>query len=294
MSFASADPSRLIESSVPAGWTSLHLDHQEGIGESDIFETHLKTDLTLVVAMSGHHEIGVFSRGRWKSALYQPGNAGMTPPGEVTRMRWRTLPGQPPFRTLHFYLPGSLLSALADEYSQAGRHARADDLSALSFRDNAIAAQAVALLAACRAGEPDIYAAGAARWIVTHLLSQHAQWRHLHSDPRLASVITDRRLARVIEYMTAHLESAMTLDELAREAGISVHHFGRRFRESTGLGPAAYLTTLRMAHARLLLRTTDLPIAEIGFRCGYSRASAFATAFLRHVGTTASSYRASP
>lgn len=218
----------------------------------------------------------------------------MTPPGESARLRWRTPSEKQRFETVNIYLPGSLLEAVADEYRLAGRPTRIEALSALSFRDAAVAFHARALLQACQQGEPDIYAAGAARWLVTHLLSQQAHWRHLLADPRQASFITDRRLARVVEFMSANLHRALTLDDLAREAGISVHHFGRRFRESTGMGPSGYLTSLRMAQAQLLLRTTDLPVSDIGLRCGYPRASTFATAFARHVGVTASSYRASP
>lgn len=217
----------------------------------------------------------------------------MTPPGESARLRWRTSSPSQAFRTLHLYIPGQLLAETADEYSRAGQPIRAEDMTSLAFRDPAISGQMGALLSACRNGAPDLYAAGAARWLVLHLMSCQAQWRLLADDRRVAPTITDRRLARVIEYMSAHLERPLTLDDLAREAGISVHHFGRRFRESMGSGPATYLTTLRMARARLLLRTTDLSVAVIGVLCGYPRASAFATAFLRQAGTTPTKYRAS-
>ena len=289
---ASVKPNRLLESSSAAGWTSLRLDHHEGAGQSEIFDTHPTSDLTLVIAMAGRHQLDVLSQGRWRSAQYSPGSAGMTPPDDSARLRWRTPSPDQPFRTLHIYLPGALVADLADEYRRAGQTVRVSDMTALAFRDPAITVHAEALLAASRSGEADLYAAGAARWLVTHLLSQQAHWRHLADDPRLAT-ITDRRLARVIEYMSVHLDRVLTLDDLACEAGMSVHHFGRRFRESTGMGPAAYLATLRIARARLLLRTTDLSVAEVGVQSGYSTASAFATAFLRQVGTTPTKYRAS-
>ena len=92
--------------------------------------------------------------------------------------------------------------------------------------------------------------------------------------------------------MSGHLERPLTLAELAGEAAISVHHFGRRFRERTGMGPSAFLATLRIDRACLLLRTTDLFVADIALRCGYPRASAFSTAFLRHSGHMPRLYRA--
>lgn len=287
---AAAQPNTLIESSRHADWTSLLLDHQEGAGTSDAFETHPTDDLTLVVNASGRHTIASFGGGRWRSAMYQPASAGLTAPGETARLRWATASPDDRFRTLHVYLPATLVASVADAYRRIGQP-DTPRLSLLAFRDVAVAGQVQALLRALHGGAPDLYAAGTASWIVLHLLSLQAEWRHLMDDARVSEVISDRRLSRVIEYMSCHLDRQLSLAELAREAGISVHHFGRRFHERTGMGPAAYLTTMRMEHARLLLRTTDLPIGEIAFRCGYARPSAFSTAFLRHTGQTPSECR---
>lgn len=289
---ASAKPNRLIETSTAVGWTSLLLDHHEGAGNGEYFETHPTDDLTLVVAIAGRHKLNTISHGRWRSAIYQPGTAGMTPRGHTARLRWQTPAADQSFRSVHLYLPQSLLCSVADEYRQIGQTVAENELAALAFRDESVTSQAGALLAACRDGAPDLYAAGAARWLLTHLLSRQAKWHHVVDDTRIAAAITDRRLARVIEYMSANLDRALTLEQLASEAGISVHHFGRRFQESTGMGPATYLTMLRIAQARLLLCTTDIAVAEVGRQCGYANASAFATAFLRQVGTTPSRCRA--
>lgn len=288
---AAAQPNRLIETSVASNWTSVLLDHHEGAGRSEIFETHPTEDLTLVVATTGRHQIEAFDGGRWRSAVYQPGSGGITPPGQTARLRWQTPQLDQAFRTLHLYIPGPLMEATADEYRRIGQPSSPMDLSALAVRDEVVTMHVRSVLDAYKRGEPDLYAAGAARWLATHLLSHHAQWRHVTDDRRLATSITDPRLARVIEFMSCHLDAPLTLDELAHEAGISVHHFGRKFRERTGMGPSAYLATLRIDRARMLLTTTDLPISEIAIHCGYPRASAFSTAFLRHVGTTPRDYR---
>ena len=51
-----------------------------------------------------------------------------------------------------------------------------------------------------------------------------------------------------------------------------------------------YLLAWRMAVARDLLRRHDLGIAEVAERVGYGSASAFSTAFSRHVGEPPSRY----
>jgi AraC family transcriptional regulator len=288
---AAVHSSELVETTGGSHWTSLLLDLQQGAGNGDAFSTHPTDDLTLVVAIGGRHQLDALRSGRWRSVLYHPGSAGMTPPGEIMRLRWRTQSIDHSFRTLHVYMPGQLFAGIAEEYARIGQSTNVDRLSALAFRDEAVAVQVKTLLLAYRNGEPDLYAAGFARSIATHLLSRQAGWRHVAEDVRQSSMISDRRLARVIEYMSERLHRSLTLEELAREAGISVHHFGKRFRESTGLAPAAYLTTLRIAQARVLLSTTELSISQVALRCGYASPAAFATAFGRHNGVTPRSYR---
>lgn len=288
---AAAKPNRLVRSSRGAGWTALLLDEHEGRGRSEVFETGVTPDVTLVVATRGAHRVEVFKHGRWNGAVYRPGAAGLTPPHEATRLRWNGVPDPEPFRTANLYLPAGLIEATADEYRRIGSASPARPLSVLVFRDPVIAACVTGLLGALDVGAPDLYAEQAGRWLAAHLLSQHAgHWREAE-ETRRPGIITDRRMARVLDLMSAHLGEPLTLGRLAREAGISVHHFGRRFREQFGRTPSTYLTRMRMDAAQRLLRTTDLPVAEIAHACGYTRPAAFTAAFLRHAGATPTAYR---
>ena len=144
-----------------------------------------------------------------------------------------------------------------------------------------VADTVAAMLVGMREHAPDLYAEEAAHWLVTHLLSDHARWWDPTHDKRSIGVIEDRRLARSLDYLSANLAQPLSLGELAKEAGISVHHFGRLFRERMGATPYVYLTRLRMDCAERMLSTTDLSIAEIAAHCGYISAAAFTTAFTR-------------
>jgi AraC family transcriptional regulator len=269
------------------------VDHHKGVGESDVFETHVTSDVTLVVSIRGQHRIDVVSQGRWRSAVYQPGASGLTPSRDTTRMRWNCRPYSGAFETAHLYLPIKLIEETAEEYRRAGVKVADAQLSSLIFQDPVIAPCAMALLRAIDGHAPDLYAEHAARWLASHLLLNHARWWDPSSDRRSADIITDRRLERVIDFMCAHIAEPLTMARLAKEAGISVHHFARRFREQTGLTPSAYLLTLRIEAAKRLLGTTDLPVAEIGASCGYSNPAAFGAMFLRHVGVTPRLFRES-
>ena len=62
-------------------------------------------------------------------------------------------------------------------------------------------------------------------------------------------------------------------------AGMSLFHFSRSFKQSTGLPPHQYILRRRIEHAKSLLKTNELGIAEIGQRLGFSDQSHFTLIF---------------
>lgn len=63
--------------------------------------------------------------------------------------------------------------------------------------------------------------------------------------------------------------------------GLSEYHFIRVFREIMGATPRQYIIANRMNHAKYLLKTTGLPVGEIGSMVGYASESMFTAAFRR-------------
>ena len=291
LSCAAAKPNRLLGSSRNLGWRGLLLDHQEGVGRSDVFETHPTDDVSLVVATRGRSLIQVFKHGRWHSAVYEPGNAGLTRPLETTRAFWQGLEPDERFETAHLYLSSAIIRETAEEYRRIGTPDVDHPLSSLVFRDETISSVANTLIAAMHDNTPGLYAEQVARFLAGHMLARHAGWSDAHGDHRLPPALADRQLARVLEYMSVHFGRDLTLAELAREAGISIHHFVRRFRERTSLTPFAHLTRLRIETAQRLLRTSDMPVSEVAALCGYSNPGAFSSAFNRELGQSPRSYR---
>jgi transcriptional regulator GlxA family with amidase domain len=102
--------------------------------------------------------------------------------------------------------------------------------------------------------------------------------------PGLLSGLSDPRLAAALHRIHDATDSALSVAELAREAGLSRSAFFERFRSALGRTPMEYARTWRMAVARDLLSRGNLTIAEIAHRVGYGSASAFAMAFVRHDG----------
>jgi AraC family transcriptional regulator len=100
-----------------------------------------------------------------------------------------------------------------------------------------------------------------------------------------------RRLRRVLDYMTAHLEDDIRLEDLADAACFSPFHFVRVFANTMGVPPHRYLSRLRLERAKTLLSLGVMPIAEIALVSCFSSQSNFTRAFVRATGLTPWEYR---
>lgn len=75
-------------------------------------------------------------------------------------------------------------------------------------------------------------------------------------------------------------------------ASVSHGYLARSMMRNYGTTPTQFITGLRIQHAARLLRQTDLPIAEISLRCGFSTPSYFSKQFRRVQATSPRSFRA--
>ncbi len=98
-------------------------------------------------------------------------------------------------------------------------------------------------------------------------------------------------LSDTIAYINEHFSEPLTLDALAASASLSPWYFTRLFTEQTGMTPHRYLIAVRLNAAKFLLKTTSIPVKEIGFSCGFSSESSFCTTFRKWEQVTPGEYR---
>lgn len=93
------------------------------------------------------------------------------------------------------------------------------------------------------------------------------------------------------EYMLQHFREDISLEQLAMHCHVSPFHFSRIFKSVLQTSPHKYLNELRLHHGQLLVTTTNKPVADIAFDCGFSSAEHFTTAYKKMFGQPPSVHR---
>jgi AraC-like DNA-binding protein len=98
-------------------------------------------------------------------------------------------------------------------------------------------------------------------------------------------------VARAVEIIRRDFAGPVVLSEVARQCGLSMRHFQRRFQHAFGFSPQEFLMKTRVAAAMKSLEETNLSASEIAIRCGFVDGSSFAEQFRERVGRSPTAYR---
>ncbi|HEX4308028.1 MAG TPA: helix-turn-helix domain-containing protein [Solirubrobacterales bacterium] len=101
----------------------------------------------------------------------------------------------------------------------------------------------------------------------------------------------DGSLEGTREWARRRLAEPLTVEAMARHAGVSPRTFARRFREETGTTPLQWLLARRVLEARRLLEESDLPVEDVALRAGFGNAASLRDHFRRATATTPTAYR---
>jgi len=99
------------------------------------------------------------------------------------------------------------------------------------------------------------------------------------------------KLRRVIDFIRAHIDEPIHLEQLAAAVALSPFHFHREFKRSTGVTPHQYIIQVRMEHAKGLLSGSDMPLAQVAAQVGFADQSHFCATFRRTTSMTPRTYR---
>lgn len=100
------------------------------------------------------------------------------------------------------------------------------------------------------------------------------------------------RVNRAMDYIGAHLEQELKLEDLARVACFSPFHFHRIFAAMAGETLGDHIRRRRLETAAILLRDRpEEPVIEISLSCGFQSPAAFSRAFRERFGMSPSRWR---
>jgi transcriptional regulator GlxA family with amidase domain len=109
---------------------------------------------------------------------------------------------------------------------------------------------------------------------------------------QLQGQTAQRDTLRDVQHWIADRPGAdLSVEVLARQAGLSPRHFARAFRAETGLTPGRYVHLARLESARRLLEDTGDGVDQIARACGFGVAETMRRAFQRELGVSPAEYR---
>jgi AraC-like DNA-binding protein len=119
-------------------------------------------------------------------------------------------------------------------------------------------------------------------------------WRD-SAAPSMMQCIRDRfsdfRVRRSLRLMQNSFTEDVSIDDLAREVGLSRPHFFKLFKLQMGITPNLYLNTLRAEQAIDSLMTTRKSVTDIGLDLGFASQASFTRFFASNVGIPPTDYR---
>jgi AraC-like DNA-binding protein/quercetin dioxygenase-like cupin family protein len=99
------------------------------------------------------------------------------------------------------------------------------------------------------------------------------------------------RVLKAIDYLEAHFDEPIKVEELAKLCCMSKRNFARVFRIATASGPIAYHTKLRLARAAGTLRRSDENVTSVAYKMGFNDSNYFTRRFHEMFGVSPRDYR---
>src|SRR5262245_52182410 len=99
--------------------------------------------------------------------------------------------------------------------------------------------------------------------------------------------------SRAVDYIHAHLGERLSLEDIAKAAGLAGARLTRQFKKQAGIAPRLYLTEARFELAKMLIRTSAKTLTQIAAEAGFTDQSHMTHTFRRRTGMTPKAFRKS-
>lgn len=123
--------------------------------------------------------------------------------------------------------------------------------------------------------------------LVIRILAELITWRKVSKQADMSEQIVEK--AKTI--FVAHLETTISIDDVARDLGLSSPAFRSLFKDYTGMSPYQYYLHLKINRSKDLLEGTDLTVKEIAHRLNFQDPFHFSKLFKNKTGQPPSQWR---
>lgn len=221
------------------------------------------------------------------NGLYRPGEILITPANVPLFVRWK---GQE--NCLQIQLKTEFLQNIAQE-TLSSESNFFELIPQFQVHDSHIQGVTMMLLEECqkKGSNNQLYLDSLANVLAVNLIRNHGTTKSIL--PIYQGGLSPYQLSQVFDYIDAHLDQNLKLEDLAQLLDLSQFHFSRLFKQSIGLSPHQYLIEQRIDKAKQLLKKTNQSILDIALECGFSSHSHLSKQFRRVTGMTPKAYRIS-
>jgi len=162
----------------------------------------------------------------------------------------------------------------------------------LSFLDDALSNQLAIYLA-----QELLYRPNEDKWYLENMVVTMADYlvkqtsRNLANQEAYKMGITPFQMQKIKHHITKNIDHQISTTDLASLVKLSVHHFIRMFKRTTGETPQQFAKRLKMQRAKELLLYSEDNIIQVGMGIGCDNASHFTQLFKSCYGITPLKFR---
>jgi AraC family transcriptional regulator len=275
-----ADASNLILPESPAlssdGWNRWHFEVQQQPAHDTGDHCHQMHIVTMVTSGT---TINQSIDGQFRSNLVGHNNVFILPAGSLHRCNW-----QQDIEFMFVGLDPHLFVRVGQELVKGDRIELIPHFAEL--QDPLIQGILLTLKQELIAGYPNsnLFIEQLKTTLVAHLLRSYCV-----QNVKIATYtdgLQHHKLNQILDYIEAHLDSNLELEELARQVDMSQFYFSRLFKQSLNITPHQYVIGQRVERAKQLLQKGELSLANIALECGFANQGHLNRHFKRLTGTT--------
>jgi AraC family transcriptional regulator len=255
-------PGELLRCSAGQGWKGVELRTYRYSG-LDV-PVPAMADFMIVSYKRGSTMMERRFEGRWTRTECHPGDVSLLTRSQASHWHWTEQ-----IDVSHVYLSDTVVSRVAADVLE--RPIAAVRLHDILRTQSPIVTETVEAISREAVGNGiggALYVDALSTQLVVNLLRNFASVQFVDKSGRGELPPATRK--RIVEYIEARIDQALSLEELAEVASMGVWTFGKRFRASFQTSPHQYVLDRRLEKAQQMLALGRLPVKAIASECGFA------------------------